>query len=171
MIAITLLAIVIIIGCAMIGTRGGLGSALCSSVIVIMAMLAVPGIAFLLSGSMPLTHRVGTSSSQGMWQIILFVALAIAAIPLGAYLQRFILFNVDPFDNALGLVFGVVMGLLVMRFILISVLMAAQGLPLLAELEQSFVVRQIVYLDGWHAVSYWMMNLSNSPKPDYSNVK
>ncbi|HEY3377361.1 MAG TPA: hypothetical protein VGL77_07685, partial [Armatimonadota bacterium] len=100
----------------------------------------------------------------GLWQALFFILLCAVVFPAGAYITRFLPVNFDPFDWAVGGIFGGVTSLLIVHFLLGFLLVASSGFPMRSALEKSFLVRQVVYLDGANELSTYLLNLG-SDKP------
>ena len=139
----------IFLGLLAFGLRRGSSAMFCTGLLLLGAML----LSSLLSPSFAQPSSDGHTSAQvmqGYWQLFLFLPLAIIAFPLGAYINRFLQWSIDPFDHLLGFIFGLFTAGIIVRFVLITLLLIASSAPDYPVMDKLFLVRQTVHLEGWH---------------------
>lgn len=164
-------AVAILIGLPLYGTRRGSAPMLCIGAALIVGAMLTHGLALPLSTILPLGGQPDTNASLGLWRLLLLVPVFVAAFPVGAYLHRYIIFTFDPFDFLAGLLVGVVVAGLFTQQLLGAWVMAVDGSPAQELLADSVLVRQLVYGDGWRAFFAWMTHLrENSVQPGQPEI-
>jgi hypothetical protein len=163
MLLITVLVVGLLLGIPLWGSRKGLVHVLTVGLCLVLAEIAVVLLVPLLSHALPIGSARGPAAVAGWWHFILWSIFTIAAFPIGAYLTRFTSWNLEPFDNLLGLLSGVVLGFVVSRILLSSLVQMYTGDPFYEVMQQHALVRQIVFLDSWHAFTGWLDATSQAP--------
>ena len=85
------------------------------------------------------------SAAQGWWTLALLLPLCIAAFPVGARLNRFFMWNIDPFEGFIGLLLGIGGALFTVHAILSATLLLARDQPDYPAFTKTLLVRQLVH--------------------------
>lgn len=147
----------LIVGLPLYGIRRGSASIFSFGMCVLLASVITLAAAPPLAEAFPLGHHLLVA--QGLWRLMLFLPLFIAAFPLGAVLHRFFIFTFDPYDWVVGLLLALLISLFVVRTILSSSLLFYLHQPEFDTLNMFFLTRHLVALDSWHALLAWMNSL------------
>lgn len=159
---INIAAWALIIGLALFGIRRGSGPILCIGIYVlvfsILVTFAAPGLANALPPMIGASDVVNT----GWWQLVLFVPLLAMAFPLGLFMNRFWGHSLEPFEEIVGMFIGLAVAFIAVRTLLGAVTMCASESDMHAAINQLFLVRQTVALDGFHSAQHWLSNLARA---------
>ncbi len=159
--AITILGWTLFLAITFYGLYRGSSAMLCTGVLLVCATLLASQVAPTLAAMNPGTHQHAIIS-QGYWQLFLSLCLGALAFPLGAYLNRYLQWSIDPFDHLLGLLLGMFTGGMLIHFVLAGILLISHGSPDYKQLDNLFIVRQLVYMDGWKSFTLWIKTLGNA---------
>lgn len=152
---------VIFIGLTLYGLRRGVSSVFCLGVLLFLAGWLATQLAPTCTSVFP-NLAVDAKTYLGTWQLILLFLFAIGAFPLGAYLNRFFQVNLDPFDQLIGGLLGIIIAGWVTHVFLASFLLIYHKGVEATALDHLFIVRQFVYLDGWNEFTHWFSTLRSS---------
>ena len=151
----------ILLGIPAYALRRGSATTLCLGICLgcfgIVAATLGPALAdvFPLGGR---SHAVAAA----LWMLWLFLPLCMLAFPAGHFLNRFILFHIEPFDGMSALLLGGVIAVCVVRMVLSTSLVMVQGRAESAELSRGFLVRQVVQMEGWSRLNYQISHFSTT---------
>ena len=159
---INLTAWALMIGLALFGIRRGSGPILCIGIYVlvfsILVALSAPG----LADALPPMVGAADEVNVGWWQLVLFIPLLALAFPLGLFMNRFWGHSLEPFEEIVGMFIGLAVAFIAVRTLLGSVSMCASESEIHAAVDQLFLVKQTVALDGFHSAQHWFSNLARA---------
>ena len=156
---INILAWLLLLGLPFIGFRRGSGPMLCIGIYVLLFSLLIAVVSPSLGASMPVVPTLDVTVNTGWWQIVMFIPLLGLSFPLGLNLNRFLAYTIEPFEEVVGMAIGLVVAVIALRTFLGGVSLCTSGTDLQASIDQLFLVRQVVELDGYHGVQSWFTNL------------
>ena len=156
---------IIVVGLFLYGLRRGGSALLGIGVLLVLAAMLASWLAPICTSCFP-TANQDTTTYSGIWQLILMLLLGGTAFPLGIYLNRFLQWSLDPFDQFIGGILGIIIAVIVTHYLLGSFLLIYHHGEEAAILDRLTVVRQIVYLDGWNTLIHWFATLSTSHTVD-----
>jgi|GEM_PF-2325610 len=162
LIFINISAWVILLSLTLFGIRRGSSAILCIGIYVMVFSILVAMAAPSLAESLPPMIGVKNQVNIGWWQFVLFLPLLALSFPLGLYMNRFVVYSCEPFEEILGMLIGLVVGFLVLRTMLGAINMCVSESDLHASINQLFLVRQTVALDGFHGMQQWLSNLARA---------
>jgi hypothetical protein len=167
----TAMAVALLVGLPLYGIRRGSAQMFCVGIVLVIGALLAHALALALSELVPLGGRPGTDTSFGMWRLVFLVAVFLAAFPLGGYLSRYLTFTFDPFDFLAALCIGLFAAGVFAQHMLGALVMTTDGTHAHALMADSFLIRQLVYGDGWHSFFAWITNLRDvAPGSDLPHV-
>lgn len=162
LLCINITAWALIIGLALFGIRRGSGPILCIGIYVlvfsILVALCAPG----LADSLPPMIGADPAVNTGWWQLVLFVPLLALSFPLGFFMNRFWGHSLEPFEEILGMFIGLAVAFIAVRTLLGAVHMCSSESEIHAAVNQLFLVKQTVALDGFHSAQQWFSNLARA---------
>jgi len=162
LIFINITAWVVLLSMLLFGLRRGSSTILCIGVYVMVFSILVAMAAPSLAESLPPMIGVKNQVNIGWWQLVLFLPLLALSFPLGLYMNRFVVYSCEPFEEILGMLIGLVVGFLALRTMLGAINMCVSESDLHASINQLFLVRQTVALDGFHGMQQWLSNLARA---------
>lgn len=109
-----------------------------------LAFILAPIIAAGPSSGVPFAAEV----ARGGWLLWLFLPLCAASFPLSGRLNRFLMWNFDPFDGLVAFVLGIIIAIFTVHTILGASMQAARNQAEYAVFSHSFLVRQVVKEEG-----------------------
>jgi len=159
---IDITAWVILLSLPLFGIRRGSTAVLCIGIYVLVFSILSAVAAPILANSLPPLAGVKDEVNIGWWQLVLFLPLLALSFPLGLYMNRFLVYTFEPFEEILGLLIGLAVGFVAIRTLLAAVSMCASASDLHLAVNQLFLVRQTVALDSLHGMQQWFSNLSRA---------
>lgn len=164
---VTIVAILMLIGLPLFGLQRGSAVVFFVGLLVILSGLSADAIG--VSAAQRAEHPMVTRGVVTLW---VFIPLFLASFPLGAYMSRFYPMNFDPFDFLFSFTFGLVVAFMGLHFFLRPLVYSVEGKPEHAALQKTFIVRQVVYRDGWNRlVKSVTMVHEKTAGPDAGRVK
>lgn len=165
---VTVVAVLLFISIPVYAVRRGSSSAFFAGVCVMLSGLAANAIGQSVASAQA-ASGAQQHITQGIWALCAFIPLFLAAFPLGHYMSRFYPFSLDPFDFVFSATFGLVVAFVALRVTLGAFVYSQETKPDHKALTKHYVVRQVVYLEGWNHVVKSMTGLydkSTQEKPD-----
>lgn len=156
--------ILCLLGMPLFGLRWGSGRVVFLALVWFIAGSLARNCGAALADMWPLGDATA-SMNQGIWSLIVFGVLAVLGIPMSFWLHRLLPWTLDPFDGIIGMLLGIAAGVIVLHFVFIGVLHIADQTPLHATLSEHALVRQCVYLEGWHRFATWLSALHHPAPP------
>lgn len=151
----------LLLGLPIFGLRRGSSKMLCVGIALLLCRLLVQAISPSLASSTQLMPGAGADANIGAWQLVLLIPLIVGAFPLGLFLHRFVVYNIDPFEEVIGFMIGIFIAVLVVQTFLSAVHMSTTHSEMQASVSRMFLVRQCVMLEGWHGIQHWFHNLNH----------
>jgi hypothetical protein len=144
------------------GIRRGSSAILCIGIYVLVFSFLVAAAAPTLAEALPPMVGVKDEVNIGWWQLVLSAPLFALAFPLGLYMNRFMVYSFEPFEEILGMIIGLAVGFVVIRTMLGAINLCASETEFHAAVNQLFLMRQTVALDGFHGMQQWFANLARA---------
>jgi len=162
MVIITLFAIGLLLGIPIHAVWRGAKTAVPTVISLAIGGLLARFLGSLLGSYLDISGRGDLLASQGIWQLLLLIPLFLLAFICGSAIANQFEKSTDPFDWFFAGTAGIIGGIFTTHLFLQAFLLTAHGLPSADLLDQAFLVRQLVYFDGWHAVSDWLANIPSA---------
>lgn len=150
----------LMLGLPLFGLRRGSGAILCVGIYVFLFSILIVVLAPTMATALPVLSGASHAVNLGWWQLLLFIPLFGLSFPLGMFLNRFLAHSFEPFEETAGLVIGMVVGFIAARAFLGAMTLCTTGTDLQVAVEQLFLVRQTVALDGFRGVEEWFTTLN-----------
>lgn len=158
------LTIVIFVIVLIYSLNRGSGTTIWFLILTVLFGLIASGVSSVLGPMIDIGKHKDIENSRGLWQLISFGALIVAAFPLSIFIDKYTQWTLDPADWFFALIYGTIAAFIATHYFLESFYLASHGYAMRATFENSQLIRQFVLFEGWHNFLNWFNTVTSGQK-------